>query len=84
MFQSSASRFRSWWSAATADLLGGDLREDARPIDIHLNHPHRRQLGRQKVRRPGSVLERPAVCISPARRERDRRQAPRQPLDCGF
>jgi hypothetical protein len=73
MFQSSMSRFRSWWSAATEDLLGADLSESERPVDLHRNHPHRRPLGRSGRRRPGMVPARPAHCLSPVR--------PRHPVE---
>lgn len=34
----------------------------------HVSHPHRRDLGWQRSRRPGTVPARPAHCISPVRR----------------
>jgi hypothetical protein len=63
---------RSWWSAATEDILGGDL-DGEREIDYHLHHPHRRPLGtaarggRGRERRAGMVAARPAHCLSPVR-----------------
>jgi hypothetical protein len=66
MFRSTSSRLRSWWSATSGDLLGGDITYE-HPLDHHLNHPHRRALHRPARRRAGAVAARPAHCISPVR-----------------
>lgn len=70
MFQSSAARLRSWWSAVTEDILGGDLDEDQTgeaDVDYFRSHPHRRPLDGHRVRRDGSTPPRPAHCLTPIR-----------------
>ena len=76
MFRSAISDLRTWWEAATADILGGDLPPtpdvDA-PIEVvedfatHRAHPHREPLRPRLTRRGGSVAPRPAYCLSPVR-----------------
>jgi hypothetical protein len=67
MFQSSAARLRSWWSAVTEDILGGDLEADEADVDYFRSHPHRRPLSGQRVRRDGAIPPRPAHCLTPIR-----------------
>ena len=67
MFRASTSRLRTWWSAATEDILGGDLHEPETALDYFRSHPHRRPLGPGPTRRAGAAPARPAHCISPVR-----------------
>jgi hypothetical protein len=67
MFRASTHRLRSWLSAATADILGGDLEADETEIEYFRGHPHRRELRFETRRRPGAVPPRPAHCIFPVR-----------------
>jgi hypothetical protein len=77
MFRSASYALRAWWTAATADILGGDLppsdyREDD-PAGINVeyfrSHPHRADFPSRMLRRAGSVPERPALCVSPVRHD---------------
>jgi hypothetical protein len=70
MFGQSSNRIRTWWAAATEDILGADLppsvyAEDS--IDYFRSHPHRTPLGAGSDRREGSVQARPAHCVAPLR-----------------
>ncbi len=71
MFQSSKSRLRAWVSRFD-DILA-DHPEEARPHEHDLlTHPHRKPLQWDRARRPGSVVARPAHCISPVRAAHER------------
>ncbi len=81
MFQMPANRLRSWWSARTADILGGDLDDSGGDIgsdedpeltaqtdlDHFLSHPHRARHEWRAARRGGSVPPSPAHCLTPVR-----------------
>ena len=67
MFRVTASRLRTWWSATTEDILGGDLNDHDAEIDYFRSHPHRRPLTPTVARRTGAVTSRPAHCLSPVR-----------------
>ncbi|MGO9753983.1 MAG: hypothetical protein ACLP8S_22185 [Solirubrobacteraceae bacterium] len=77
MFRLAASQIRSWWSASTADILGGDLPpalENRYPHppapDSHYPHSQRPPLRFEYARRLGAVPPRSAICISPVRARR--------------
>lgn len=86
MFRSFADGLRSCLASA-GDLLGGirvgradeslrqplEAQRGASARAYHLAHPHRRSLRWQRSRRPGTVPDRPAHCISTVRE----RPAPR-------
>jgi hypothetical protein len=59
MFQSSISRLHAW--LGRFDDILGDPPAAAPP------HPHRRELRWERDRRPGTVVPRPAHCLSPVR-----------------
>ena len=67
MFRASTSRLRTWWSATTEDILGGDLPEPETALDYFRSHPHRVALGPGPARRAGAVAPRAAHCLSPVR-----------------
>jgi hypothetical protein len=67
MFRTTASRLRTWWSASTDDILGGDLNASEPMLDYFRTHPHRLPLGPPVARRAGGVVPRPAHCLSPVR-----------------
>jgi hypothetical protein len=67
MFRTTASRLRTWWSATTDDILGGDLTAPEPTLDYFRTHPHRQPLGPALPRRTGGVAPRPAHCRSPVR-----------------
>jgi hypothetical protein len=71
MFSTTARTLRTWWSDFSDDILGADLLPSATVdpvqggIEHHLIHPHRQPLAPRRARRPGTVPERPAFCLSP-------------------
>jgi hypothetical protein len=70
MFGQSSNRIRTWWAAATEDILGSDLppsvyAEDS--IEYFRSHPHRSSLSSGSERRGGSVPTRAADCVAPGR-----------------